>query len=629
MAPDTLPKFLLENFQKFPKALAMRKKKLGIWNKFTWEECYENIKNFALGLAALGLKRGDKTCIIGDNDPEWFWAELATQCLGAVPVGLYIDSVPGEIEYIAAHSESVFAICKDQEQTDKFLTIKNKMPTLRKVIYWDPRGMWSYADNQWITDFREVMAQGRTFERAHPGFFEENILGGDHEDLATISYTSGTTGLPKGAMIGHDMLINGALRTAEVCGLKENDEYLSFVSPAWIAEQVMGIAPWVVTRIRINFPENPDTVMADLREIGPRFLLFGPRQWENLLSMVQIRINDTSWIRRLIYNYSLPIGYKLADYALNKKCAPPLFWKTLYQIANLTCFRPIRDYLGLKKLKIGLTGGSLLGPDTFHWFRAIGVNLSEAYGLSEATPITVHGRDVKVGTIGRPYAGVEIKISEEGEMLIRHPAPFKGYYKNPEATSEKMVDGWLRTGDAGVFDEDGHVIFLDRVKDMLTIKGGAKYSATYIENRLKFSPYIKDAMVVGEKDYIFGIINIDFDNVGRWAEKHRIPYTTYVDLSQKTEVYDLILPEIKRVNKTLPENARVKKFVNLHKEFDPDEGELTRSRKIRRSFLEHRYEDIIKAAYSGETMVTKEAEVKYRDGRRGTIKTSITIRTVE
>jgi long-chain acyl-CoA synthetase len=417
----------------------------------------------------------------------------------------------------------------------------------------------------------------------------------------------------------------------ESCGIKEGAEYLSFISPAWIAEQLIGIAGWLVTRFRVNFPEDPNTVLADLREIGARFFLFGPRQWENFLSMVQVRINDTSWIRRWTYNVCLPIGYKVADYALNKRCDPPLFWKALYQVANMACFRPIRDYLGLKKLKIGLTGGSLLGPDTFHWFRAIGVNLSEVYGLSEATPLTIHGNEVKVGTIGRPFPGVNVRISEEGEILVKSPAPFKGYYKNPEATSEKLVDGWLRTGDAGVFDEDGHVIFLDRVKDMLTLKGGAKYSATYIENRLKFSPYIKDAMVVGgkDRDYLFAIINIDFDNVGRWAEKHRIPYTTYVDLSQKREVYDLILPEVRRVNKTIPENAHVKKFVNLHKEFDPDEGELTRTRKIKRSFLEQRYGDIVQAAYSGETIITKEAEVKYRDGRKGTITTSITVRSVE
>jgi long-chain acyl-CoA synthetase len=631
MISDTFPKYLLENTRKYPHAVAMRRKKFGIWNRITWEECYRNIKGFAVGLASLGLQRGDKVCILGDNDPEWFWAAVAVECMGAVPVGLYIDSTPPEVQYIAEHSDSVFAIAKDQEQTDKFLEIKEKLPKLKNIIYWDPRGMWAYKENPWTMDFKEVIALGGKFEKDHPDFFEESISKGCKSDLACICYTSGTTGLPKGCMIGYDMLIEGIGHVTRIFGLKENDEYLSFVSPAWAAEWISGIAGWLAYRFRTNFPETPETVVSDLREIGVSFLVFGPRQWENLLSIVQIRISDTTWIRRMVYNISLPIGYKTADYVLNKRCAPPFFWKLIYQAANLVCFRSIRDYLGLKKLKMGVTSGSAFGPDAFHWFQAIGVNMAEIYGMSEALPLISHGKDLKVGTIGRPTPGVEVKISDEGEMLVRPPVAFKGYYKNPEATSKKWVNGWLKTGDACLIDEEGHVVYLDRVEDLLELKGGSKYSASYIENRLKFSPYIKDVMVVGglDKAYLFAIFNIDFDNVGRWAEKNRIPYTTYEDLSQKPEVYDLIQKEITKVNGTLPENARVRKFVNLPKEFDPDEGEMTRTRKIKRVFMEQRNKDIIDAAYKGERVVPKKVEVKYRDGRVGTVISSITIRAME
>jgi long-chain acyl-CoA synthetase len=326
----------------------------------------------------------------------------------------------------------------------------------------------------------------------------------------------------------------------------------------------------------------------------------------------------------------MPIGYKIADYLLNKHQEPPMFWRLIYAGADLICFRPIRDYLGLKKLKVGLTGGSLLGPDTFNWFRAIGVHLGEVYGLSEAAPITAHGKDVRVGTIGAPFPGVEVKISEEGEILVKSPAEFTGYYKDPEATREKMIDGFIATGDAGII-KDGHVIYFDRLKDMLNLKSGVKYSPTYIENRLKFSQYIKDIMVGGNEneEIVYALMVIDYENVGKWAERKHIPYTTYADLSQKKEVYQLTLQEIKRVNATLPEAAKVKKYIHLPKEFDADEGELTRTRKLKRFFLEDRYGNIIKALYSGEREVKLEAEVRYRDGRKGKVETIIPIVNVE
>jgi len=407
-------------------------------------------------------------------------------------------------------------------------------------------------------------------------------------------------------------------------------EYLSFISPAWVAEQVIGIAGWVKYGIRVSFAESPETVLPDLREIGADSFLFGPFQWETFLSMVLARIQDTYFIQRVVYKACMHVGYVVADYLLEKGQQPPVAWRVAYALADLICLRPIRDYLGLRKVKIAFTAGSQLGPDIFKWFRAIGVHLSEVYGLSEATPLTGHGEEVRVGTIGPPLPGVEVKISDDGEMLVKSPAMFSGYYKDAQATSDRMINGYFRTGDAAVI-KDGQVIFLDRMKDMLELKGGNKYSPTYIENRLKFSPFIKDAMVGGREEalYLYALVIIDYENVGKWAEKNRIPYTTYADLSQKKETYDLTLKEVRRVNDTLPEGVRIKKYVHLHKEFDADEGELTRTRKLKRNFLEERYGYVVDAIYGSQKEITAEAEVKYRDGRKSKVTTTIPIKEVE
>jgi long-chain acyl-CoA synthetase len=578
----------------------------------------------------LEFKRGDKISIVGDNDPEWYWAELAAQALGGAAVGMYVDVIPDEVRYIADHSDSVFAVVKDQEQCDKFLEVIDRLPKIKKIIYWDPKGMRAYRSNPLITSFGEVVEMGRGVEEESPGLFEELVGQGKSTDCAVICYTSGTTGMPKGALISHAYLIEGARKFARVNPWSPSDEYLSFVPLAWIAEQLFMVA-WLLWGMPVNYPESPDTVQENIREIGPRLLLLGPRQWQGLVSTVQMKINDAGPIRRWLYRLSMAIGYKWADYRYEKRRTPPLHWSVLYKLADWACLMHIRDHLGLRRTRVGLTGGSSLGPDVFRWFQAVGVNIKEAYGLTEVNPVAMHREWPKAGTVGPVVPGVEVKISEEGEIWITSNPIFDGYYKQPEETERVVEDGWVKTGDAGVFDEDGHLIVLDRMKDMLTLKGGEKYSPTYIENRLKFSPYIKDGMVVGgeDKEYLFAIINIDFDNVGRWAEKNGYPYTTFVDLSQKKEVYDLISKDVERVNKDLPEGARVRKFSLLHKEFDPDEGELTKTRKLRRSFLEQKYKAMIEAAYSDQPKVSTEAEVKYRDGRTAVIKTDILIRTLE
>jgi long-chain acyl-CoA synthetase len=627
---DTLPKILKDSCASEPRGLCMRKKHYGIWNSFTNAQVFENIKYMSLGLKHLGLRRGDKVCIIGDNDPEWYWAEIAVQAMGAAVVGLYIDAMPSDLQYLVNDSDSVFVISKDQEQTDKFLEIKAHIPNVQQVIYWDNQGMVRYKDNPWLLENKALIQLGKQFEKENPGFFDEAIEAGTDNDIAVICYTSGTTGLPKGVMLSHAYLIKGSIRWGAVAPPSPGDNYLSYVPPAWISEQLM-IAGWVVYKTQVNFPEAPETVMANLREIGARTCLLSPMQWQGILSQVQMKILDTGRIRRMLYNLSVPVGYKYSEYAQTHGRRPPLYLRLLYWTANGLVLRHIRDYLGLSKLRYALTGGSALGPDVIRWYKAIGVKIRDAYGLTEINPAVTHRDMIKPGTSGVPVPGVEVKITDQGEILLRADVHFSGYYKKPEETRKMFLDGWVRTGDAGTIDPDGHLIVYDRMKEMLSLKDGTRYSPTYIQNRLKFSPYIKEVLVVGgsERPFLFALITIDFDNVGKWAEKNHISYTTFVDLSQRPQVYDLIEKDVIRVNATLPENARVQRFTLLHKEFDADEGELTKTRKLRRAFLENRYTDLIEAAFGGRDRIDIEAEVKYRDGRTGTVRTDLKIKTTD
>jgi len=624
---ETLPQYLQHTARKYGnQRVAMRKKQFGIWREYTWQESYTRVKHLALGLMQLGLAHGDKVCIIGDNDPEYFWAQLAIQSCGGVSVGIFTDSIPSEIQYIIQHSDAVIVFAKDQEQCDKMLEIRAQIPAVRRVIYWEERGLWNYRD-EWLMSFDALLALGRELDQREPTQFDEQVARGKGDDLAIFCYTSGTTGLPKGAMIAHKNLIGGAEIASRVDRRLETDEYLSFLPPAWITENVLGLAIHVMNGMIVNFPEEPETVQENLREISPHALLFSSRLWESLVSMVQARIADTSWINRVLYNLFMPIGYRAADLRFGKKHVP-LHWRVLNALGEIALFAPLRDKLGLIRAKSAYTAGAALSPDVVRFFRAIGVNIRNLFGSTEAIIHTLHiGDDVKFETVGVPPPGVQLRITPEGEIIVKSPSVFQGYYKNPEATAKALHEGWFHTGDAGYLREDGHLIYLDRVKDLLELATGDKFSPQYIEGRLKFSPYIKDVMVVGgrERAFVTAIINIDFANVGRWAEKRRIAYTTYVDLSQKPEVYDLIKQDVRRVNESLPPPARVKSFVLLHKEFDPDEGDLTRTRKLRRNVMEDRYRDLIEAMYNGKAEVRVSAPVKYRDGRTGVIETAVRV----
>ena len=601
----------------------------GIWQSYDWHKYYENVKHFSLGLISLGLEPGDVVCIIGDNEPEWFWGEFATQAAGGIATGIFVDSIPSEVKYIAEHSDSKFAIVNDQEQTDKFLEIKGELPLLKKVIYWDPKGLRNY-DDPILISYAEVITLGKEYEETHPGLFEQNVDKGRSNDTAFIYYTSGTTGLPKGAELSHRALINIARGFVGRFPLDESDDLISSFPAAWVGDSFFATIPHLLTGARLNFPEEPETIAEDTREAGPNFVIYGPRQWEGLVSEIQVKMIDAHPLKRFAYHLFLPVGHKIADMQFQNK-KPNLFWRALHRLAYFLLFRPLKDRLGLSKVRFAVTGSSVLSLDTFRLIHAIGIELRQNYGTTEAGFISSHGKgDIHFESVGRPALGTEVRVTDEGELLVRSESMFTGYHKDPAKTAETLKGGWCHTGDAVHIDEGGHLIFLDRLEHMGELSSGTKYAPQYIEGRLRFSPYIKDAMVVGgkDKDFVSAILNVDFNMVGKWAERNRIPYTTFVDLSQKNEVADLVQKDLLRVNGYLPEAARVRKFVLLHKEFDPDEAELTRTRKLRRDFMEVRYQDLISAMYQDGQEVTVRAPVTYRDGRKGTVTTNIKVRSI-
>ena len=604
-------------------------KNFGIWQRYNWAEYYDRVKYFSLGLISLGMEAGDVVGIIGDNEPEWFWAEFATQAAGGIVTGIFVDSIPSEVKYVAEQSGAKFAVVNDQEQTDKFLEIKDELPLLKKVIYWDPKGLRNY-DDPILTSFNDVLKLGKEYEREHPGRFGENLAKGREDDIAFIYFTSGTTGLPKGAVLTHRALINTARAFTDRYPLDPEDDLVSNFPAAWVGDSFFATLPHLITGAKLNFPEEPETIAQDTREVGPHFVIYGPRQWESLVSEIQVKMFDAHPLKQFAYNLFMPVGYKMAEMNFAGR-KPNLFWRALYGVAHLLLFRPLKDQLGLSRVKFAVTGSSVLSLDTFRLIHAIGIELRQNYGSTEAGLISSHGKDeIKFESVGRPALGTEVRITDDGELLVRGSCMFEGYHQDPDKTSQTLIDGWCHTGDAVNIDDDGHLLFIDRLDHMGQLRSGIKYAPQYVEGRLRFSPYIKDAMVIGgkERDFVSAILNIDFSMVGKWAERNHIPYTTFVDLSQKKEVADLVQKDLARVNGYLPEAARVRRFVLLHKEFDADEAELTRTRKIRREFMEDRYRDLIEAMYHDGQEVNVRAPVTYRDGRQGVVTTSIKVRRI-
>jgi len=627
-ADFTIPKLLLENQQKWADKVWMRKKELGFWREYTWKEACGNINDFSLGLMSLGFQRGDVMAILGDNDPHWFWAQLAAQAAGGVVTGVFSSSGAKEVKYFLEHSDAKIVVAQDQEQVDKILEIKDELPLLKKVIYWDPKGLRSY-DDPILASFDSIAQIGVEYSKGHPGVFEESIAKGKTGDLALLMYTSGTTGLPKATMVSYASLVASNTAFYMMNPITEKDEWVSFILPGWSAEQGLGLLGSLNRGTRMNFPESQTTVQENIREIGTSVLMYPSRLWEMTAATIQNKISETTFLKRQAFKLCLPIAYRAADAKFSGEKLG-LIWRVPHGIARFLVFDPLRDKLGLLKIRVAFTSGSALGPDVFRLITAIGVDLRQLYGMTEIGVSQHTGTDLKVDSVGLIYPGTIVRITDSGEILATGGSLVLGYYKNPKATEEAFAGGWYHTGDAGHLDEDGHLYYLDRLEYVNRLSDGTKFAPQYIESRLKFSPYIKDAFVVGDetRSFIAAAININYDNVGHWAESKRIAYTTFADLSQKPEVCQLIANEVKNLNTKLPGGQRIQRFINMPKELDPDEAELTRTMKLRRRLVEDRYKDFIAALYGDKEKVSMDVPVFYRDGRQAVVKAEITVNHV-
>jgi long-chain acyl-CoA synthetase len=560
---------------------------------------------------------------------------MATLCARGVGVWLFRDSLIDEVRYIIDHSDTRFLFGEGQEEVDKAISIFNECPKLQKIIWDDPKGMRNY-DEDYLISLKEVTQLGRELEKEKPHLFEELVNKGSGEEVALLFYTSGTTALPKGALLSHSNMLTMGQHLMAVDPCQASDDYVSYLPFAWIGEQMMSISCGLQVGYTINFPEEPETAQENIREIGPHVMFAPPRMYEQMTRTVQVKYLDASWIKRKFYEFSTDVGYKVANLKFDKKPVP-VFWRFIEWLASITVQKKLKDHLGLSRVRNAYTGGAAMGPDHFRFFHALGVNLKQIYGQTEVAGISVVHRsgDIKFDTVGHPIPGTEVKIGDGGEILTRSSSVFLGYYKNPEATEKTLQDGWLYSGDRGFIDDDGHLVVFDRTKDVFTLKDGKPFAPQYLETRLKFSPYIRDSWVIGdEKDYISAVLCIDYAVVGKWADEKKLNYTSYQELSQMPEIYELVEKQIRQANRDLPDLAKVVKFTNLYKELDADDDEhadddeLTRTRKLRRAFVEKRYEEIVDALYSDNNSVHIDTTIKYEDGRQAHIKTDMQIRSV-
>ena len=626
----TIPKLFLQSAKKYwDRKVAMREKEFGVWRPITWKQYYENVKRIALGMASLGLERGDKVAMIGDNRPEALWAEMAAMCVGGVGVWLFQDSLIDEVSYIIDHCDATLMVGEGQEEVDKCLRIKDKCPKLKRMIWDDPKGMRDYEDSI-LTSIQEVMRRGEELEKKEPGLFEDMIMKGKGEDVCLLFYTSGTTALPKGALLTHYNMLTMGLNLMRVDPYFETDDFVSFLPFAWIGEQMMSISCGIQAGFTLNFPEEPETAQENIREIGPHVMFAPPRIYEQMVRNVQVKYLDATWAKRKAYEWAMKVGYHVADLKFSKRPIPP-YMKVLHYLSYLAVHKKLKDHLGLSRIRYTYTGGAAMGPDHFRFFHAIGVNLKQIYGQTEIGGISVLHRDgdIKFDTVGRPIPETEVRVTAEGEIISQSPSVFVGYYKMPEETAKALRDGWLHSGDSGFIDPEGHLVVFDRTKDVMTLGDGTKFAPQYLESRLKFSPYIKDVWAIGDhKPFVACVICIDYGVVGNWAEERNITYTSYPELSQLEEVYGLVRKEVIQMNRDLPPVARIKRFVNLYKEFDADDEELTRTRKLRRAFVETRYKDIVDDLYSEKDTVHMDTTITYEDGRVVQIKTDLRVMEV-
>jgi long-chain acyl-CoA synthetase len=631
---DTFPKLQLEHARVRGAQVCVREKDLGIWQSWTWSEAADNVRALACGLAAMGFKRGDQLAIIGDNRPQLYWAMTAAQALGGIPVPLYQDAVAQEMVYVLEDAEVRYAVVEDQEQVDKLLEIKDRLPKLEKIVFEDPRGMRHYG-HPFLHAYADVQRAGRDFDASYPPFFLREVEEGKPSDVAIMLYTSGTTGRPKGVCQTHAALITAARGGCEFDKLGPGDEVLSYLPMAWVGDNLFSYAQALVGGFSINCPESGDTVMTDMREIGPTYYFAPPRVFENLLTQVMIRMEDASRVKRVLFHRFLEVARCCGAEILDRAPSVSPLNRILYALGNVLVYGPLRNVLGMSRIRVAYTAGAAIGPDLFRFYRSIGVNLKQLYGSTETCAYVClqPDRQIKLDTVGLPAPGVDVRIAADGEVLVRSPAMLKEYHRRPDATAEVFDDkGYFRTGDAGFFDPDGHLKIIDRAKDVGKLASGAVFAPNYIENKLKFFPYIKEAVAFGHgRNMVCAFINIDLGAVGNWAERRNLPYAGYTDLASKPQVYDLIQGCVEKVNAELAADpmvaeSQVRRFLILYKELDPDDDELTRTRKVRRGFIAEKYADLVAALYGGKRSQRTQTAVRFEDGRSGLIEAETQIR---
>jgi len=632
----TFPQLLLKHAAERPSAPAMREKEYGIWQTISWQAMAQMVEHMACGLHQAGLKRGEHMVVVGSNRPRLYATMLAAQSLGAIPVPLYQDAAAAECVFPMTNADVRLCVVEDQEQVDKMLEVRESYPALERIYFDNPRGLRKYEEPG-LGSMDELLAAGEAFAKQHPDFYKAQVALGSQEDVAAMFFTSGTTGNPKGVVHTHGTLIDRAQAGAEFDRLTSNEDVLAYLPPAWIGQNIFSYAQWLVAGYVVNCPESMATVTIDLKEIGPTYYFAPPRVFEGMLTSVSIRMEDASALKRSLFKYFMALAKKVGPKRMDGD-AIGLFNSLLYALGNFLVYAPLRNNLGFSRVRVAYTAGEAIGPDLFTFFRSIGVNLKQLYGSTETAVFVCLQPDnqARADTVGVPCRGVEIKVADNGEILVKSPGLLKGYYKNPEATAEVLTaDGWYHTSDAGFLDSHGHLKIIDRVKDVGRIKGGnndgAMFAPKYVENKLKFFPHIKEVVAYGDqREKVCVMINIDFDAVGNWAERRNLPYAGYTDLAQKPEVYQLIKDCVEQVNADLAEDAllagsQVSRFLVLHKELDADDGELTRTNKVRRGFIAEKYQPLIDALYGDLNTQFIETVVKFEDGRTGSVSATLNI----
>jgi len=636
MNGNTFPQLLLRHGQQRPLHPAFREKDLGIWQTWNWQQVNAEVRALACGLAARGFKRGMHLAIIGDNRPRLYWAMLAAQCLGGIAVPLYQDAPAADMAYVLDNAEIAYAVVEDQEQVDKLLEIGEQYPGIQHICFEDERGMRHYHQSQ-LVSYAALQAAGREFDALNPDFFLQEIQSGQAEDIAVMLYTSGTTGKPKGVCQSHRSFMTAARGGVGFDHLSEHEDILSYLPMAWVGDHLFSFAQALVAGFTVNCPESSETVLTDLREVGPTYYFAPPRVFENMLTTVMIRMEDAGRIKRALFHHFMEVARRSGSDILDKKPVGVLD-KLHYQLGELLIFGPLKNVLGLSRVRVAYTAGAAIGPDLFRFYRSIGVNLKQLYGSTETCAYVCLQPDGKIlfDSVGQAAPEVEVKLADNGEVLVRSPAMLSGYYKRPDATAEVMdAQGYFHTGDAGIFDSDGNLKIIDRAADVGKLTNGDMFAPNYIENKLKFFPFIKEAVAFGhDRDHVCAFINIDMEAVGNWSERRGIAYSGYADLAAKAETYQLIMSCVEKVNADLAGEAlmsgtQIHRFLVLHKELDPDDDELTRTRKVRRRFVAEKYAVLIDAMYSGQRSQFIETQVKFEDGRQGKISADLHISDVK